>query len=313
MLNQVQNTEQEDYLSVLKASRKGPAVLKARLVTFRSSVPSGLVFAFEGDDDKIVYFHWIKQIDPNLRYEPFPCDGKKDVLDLKEMLDRDLNNLGKDVYFFVDRDFDDLRGMSESKAVFMTDSYSIENHIVEEAVLDELLKNEFHFHAQPECRQKVAAVFSNLYDTFIDITKPVNFRLFLARRLNIELRAPLPTKISRLADVSLLEVTATADDASVVVQLKREPSGDEIAVLRSDFEALSPKTRYRGKFALMFFVSWLHALADDRNGSAPRFGPRASTSKVHPQRLTLDTLASKSRVPEGLRDFLATLSAPVAA
>lgn len=36
-----------------------------------------MVFAFEGVDDKTVYYHWIKSLSPELTYEFFVCKGKE--------------------------------------------------------------------------------------------------------------------------------------------------------------------------------------------------------------------------------------------
>jgi Protein of unknown function (DUF4435) len=68
------------------------------------------LLAFEGDDDKIVYGQWIRRIRPGLRYEPFPCGGKREAKELKNALGRDLAQLGENVFFLVDRDYDDLTG-----------------------------------------------------------------------------------------------------------------------------------------------------------------------------------------------------------
>ena len=68
------------------------------------------MLVFEGDDDKIVYGQWIRRVRPTLRYEPFPCGGKKEVRELKNALARDLAHLDDGVFFFVDRDFNDLLG-----------------------------------------------------------------------------------------------------------------------------------------------------------------------------------------------------------
>jgi hypothetical protein len=111
----------------LKGARESVAVLKLRLASLRAKLPKSLVFAFEGDDDKIVYYQWIRRIKPSLDYEPFPCKGKRRVIQLREMLKRDLNKLGEGVYFFVDRDFDleDVPGCNFSERTFITDKWHV--------------------------------------------------------------------------------------------------------------------------------------------------------------------------------------------
>ncbi|OKO75534.1 DUF4435 domain-containing protein [Bradyrhizobium sp. AS23.2] len=113
-MNEETKKTSDAYIAKLKDARKSPAVLKTKLAILRSKLPNCLVFAFEGDADKAVYFQWVRRIRPDLSYEPFPCDGKKQVFLFREMLRRDLTGLASRVHFFIDRDFDDLAGHEEN-------------------------------------------------------------------------------------------------------------------------------------------------------------------------------------------------------
>ena len=99
-------SEGKALIQTMRDARDVPAVLKSKLTVLRSVAPEIAVFAFEGIDDKTVYYHWIKQIAPGLFYEPLVCKGKTKVLALRELLDRDKGTLKKNVYFFIDHDFD---------------------------------------------------------------------------------------------------------------------------------------------------------------------------------------------------------------
>jgi hypothetical protein len=128
-----------------------------------------MVFAFEGDDDKIVYGQWIRRLFPRLHYEPFPCGGKKGVKALKNSLHKDLTGQERNVLFFVDRDYDDLAGFESQSGVFMTDAYSVENYLVTPRVVGELLRDEFPCHARPDLRQKIARIFVDDYAKFLSL------------------------------------------------------------------------------------------------------------------------------------------------
>ncbi len=119
-------------LDDMRKSRDVAAVLKTRLAQLKSGAPDVPVFAFEGPDDKFVYYAWVGRIDRDVRYEPFICNGKAGVLELRRIVRRDLGDIGKGVYFFVDRDFDDLRGEDPWDDLFMTDRYSVENYLVDD-------------------------------------------------------------------------------------------------------------------------------------------------------------------------------------
>lgn len=293
------------YLAEMRGSRQRPAVLKAKITTLRASIPATLIFVFEGIEDKSVYHSWIARVSPELKYEPFPCGGKAHVLSLLEIVSRDVNNLKIGIYFFIDRDFDDSRGVVLTENSFMTDEYSVENYLVNEDVLEELLKNEFHCHGQPSIRGPIIGLFTKAYESFLNLCHDLNFRIYVARRVPIELMGHLPEKISQLASIEIESVNPSARSLNELVKLQREPTHAEAAEHSLVFEKLDPKTRYRGKFSLIFFYRWLSALATDRNAEkSVHFVGIDNNHKANCALITLGGLASKSRMPASLPDFV---------
>lgn len=299
---------EDALLPRMRAARRSRSVLKMDLVNLRADIPERVILAFEGVHDKGVYFTWLRRARPELDYEPFPCDGKTLVLELKKVVDEDLNGLKRGVYFFVDRDFDDLRDIKPDSSIFMTDQHSIENYLVSEDVLNELLKNEFHCHAQPALRDTVIAKFSELYDEFLALTRDINFRLFCARKLGIETVAALPCKIGQLARIDL-DTVATLPSPEEAVALEREPTQAELDAMRPHFDELGGRERFRGKFALLFFLEWLRHLAASRvSGDSELFPDLPRNVKVRLHAITSETLATKSKLPEGLVAFAQSMS-----
>ncbi|UQR61818.1 DUF4435 domain-containing protein [Bradyrhizobium sp. C-145] len=296
---------QDGYISRLKEARKSPAVLKIRLANLRSRRPNCLVFAFEGDADKAVYFQWVRRVREELCYEPFPCDGKKQVFSVREMLRRDLTSLASRVYFFVDRDFDDMAGNEESADTFMTDQYSVENYLVTKEVFEELLKDEFHCHAEPQVREHLLAEFERRYSEFLQIIKEVNKRLYIARRLGIRLTKQLPDSINHLAVVALNSVTASTHQPDAIVAFSSAPCKQDEDRLADEFSQLDPPTRYRGKFNHLFLMKWLDLLCCERRDANSNMFPGLNKARVvNIQGITLGMLASKSSLPTGFRDFI---------
>jgi hypothetical protein len=300
------------YIGQLRDARQRPAVLKYDFVTLRGRLPDVLIFAFEGDDDKIVYSHWIRRIRPELAYEPFPCKGKRNVLQLREMLKRDANNLSQGVYFFIDKDFDGLCGYDYDIGTFITTSYSIENYLVNELVLSEFLKNEFHCHAQPDVRQAILDGFNKLYTDFLTAAKAINFRIFVARLLEIRIVNNLPKKVTIFLTVELDKVTITDTSAESIVPLEREPTTHEIDEARGIFDRFNPVMDYRGKFAFDFFRRWVLLLAQDYQVPASRhFNAIDRTAKVRIDEMkSIGSFAAKSILPEGLSDFIRAIPMP---
>lgn len=296
------------YIEEMRLSRDGSSVLKMDLMNLRSDFPDGLIFVFEGIGDKGVYFNWCARINPELTYEPFVCNGKERVLQLKRSLDSDLNGLARDVYFFVDRDFNDLNGVAQDDSIFMTRAYAIENYLVSSKVLDELLKVELHCHGFPAIRREVVELFEEVYDSFLDLTRDINQELHAARRLGVELKSHLPSKINQLAIVHLDRVELPKAGAAQLSPA-RKISPDEKSRFEAEFAGLDPRSRYRGKFAMLFFLKWLEQLAIERTSPKSRiFSKLGKGVKIRHAEICLASLASKSVIPAGLRSFLEGIS-----
>ncbi len=295
------------YRDNLMDALNSSAVLKTKLAMIRSSSKEK-IFAYEGIDDTILYYHWLKRLRADIQYEPFVCDNKVQVLKLMDLLARDLTGLGEEVYFFIDRDFDDTCGRPPHARLFMTDAYAVENYIVSSEVLEDLLKIEFHCHGAPDLRCALLQQFEEIYDKFLNETAPINFRIFLARKCRIGENGRLPRKISSIAQVKLQEVIVATGTMEEIVPLKREPTQEEIGHYRGEFTELNPRVRFRGKFALMFFQKWLSLLVEERNSPAPGYFdalPQRELPAKGP--FTLEYLAAKCPPPAELAAFLATI------
>lgn len=292
------------YLKAMQNSRQSPAVLKIDLVNLRAKAPGVPIFAFEGVDDNRTYSHWVRRALPGFKYEAFPCGGKKQVLQLRSVVLRDKGGIGDGVYYFVDRDFDDLQGEAPSEDVFMTAQYSIENYLVSEHALDDLLVTFLGCYSRPDIRTRVTELFSCVYEDFLKITSEINLRLFLARRMGAKLRRGLPKSIAPLSSVSLHESLVGTKTAEEVVDLNSALPADGRDVLVSEFRSFSMRARYRGKFALMFFLKWIECLVAERrrDGGGELFNGLDGGIKI--PTISLDTLASRADVPTELMEFL---------
>jgi len=308
-MSSVEEDASDAYVEALKASRDGSSVLKMDLINLRAKLPADLpIFVFEGDDDKAVYFHWTKRLDDGFEYEPFVCKGKPRVLQLKESVEKDKGGLKHRVYFFVDRDFDDLQGVQPYDLLYMTDTYSVENCLVSEGVLEEVLKIEFHCHAVPDVRQRVKAEFGRIYGEFLIETRDLNRELYAARRIPVRLTAQLPERIGQFAVVSVDAARRNGRPVAELVRTVRPITEPEHDALASEFDQLDASTRYRGKFSLMFFLKWIEALAAERTtqGSVPCKGTRAGVP-VRPAEKTIGNLASKAKIPDSFEHFFSTV------
>ncbi|MBN8282490.1 DUF4435 domain-containing protein [Zoogloea sp.] len=302
------DAEGMSLLRSMRDARDAPAVFKASLAALRAHNPDTVAFACEGVDDKKVYFQWIKNSNIKFGYEFIVCNGKEKVLKFRELLRRDVAGLNKDVYFFVDKDFDGLKGYATGPDVYLTETYSFENVLVTSEVLREILAVDMHCHSEPQIRDSVIEKFDEIYSSFLDVTRAHNHRIYLARRLGINSR-PLPDKLNKLATVGLLKVEFAEKSVNEAIVLDREPSQPEIDQHEADFGSLEPRRDYRGKFALLFFARWLELLGRDRNSEeSSLFGGVMKPSASATIQYSLDSIASRSLPPYSFKEFIGAIS-----
>jgi hypothetical protein len=297
--------ESDSYLDRLKSSLTVSAVLKAELGAAKSASDGERIFAYEGVDDKVIYSHWLSRMQPDLGYEPFICKNKDQLVQLWNSLKSDLTGMSENVYFFTDRDFDDLKGHKADESIFMTEKYSVENYLVDKDVLKELLKVEFHCHGNSQVREKIVSLFETVYADFLKITFDINFRIYLARKCKIKQIGDLSVRLHDLADIQLNSVQKGHGQLDQMVVLEKEPSEGEIAEHKGPFELLEPKNRYRGKFSLHFFRKWLTLLLADRNsGGSALFCDLPQNDFVAKGAFSFDQFAAKSKPPESFQRFI---------
>ncbi|WP_164741629.1 DUF4435 domain-containing protein [Xanthomonas arboricola] len=301
--------EVAETVDALRKARGSAAELKLKLINLRAELPGVSIFVFEGDDDRGVYFSWVRYLDASFRYEPFSCGGKSGVLKLKQAVDRDSGDLAQGTYFFIDRDFDESRGLTLDDRIYMTDRYAVENYLVTPEVLDEVLKIEFHCHGEPQLRKLVVEKFNQVYDKFMEVSADINRELHAARRLCVELEEDLGKKISNFADVKLDNVTRLPATAHEIIKPVRLITENERAALLEEFNSLIPRERFRGKFALSFFMKWLDILAQDRRGECTGiFQGLNGGVRVRLDHLAPATLASRSIPPDSFRLFFSQIA-----
>jgi hypothetical protein len=303
----------EELINRMRGKRNVAAVLKIRLASIRAQASDALVFVVEGPEDKTVYFHWLKQLAPLLKHEMLVCNGKGKLLAFRELLQGDLGGLKTGVYFLIDHDFDGLRGQAPVGDIYVTDTYAVENHLVTEHVLDQILRVELHCDGEPAARSSVLNHFNSLYSVFLEVTRPLNHRIFLARRIGIRNARPWPDKINSIAKVSLEAISPADESLESQICLEREPSQEEVAALETEFESLSPRERYRGKFAMAFFAKFIQQLSEDRAADSPKLFPALKPQPCNGG-VALDAIASKSSAPLSFKEFitsiLVTMQAP---
>jgi Protein of unknown function (DUF4435) len=289
----------------MRESRKSPAVLKVALSHLRSRKPEVIVFIFEGVDDLGVYEVWVARIRSQLEYELLPGKGKDQLLAFRDMLGEDKTGLSTRVFFFLDRDFDGLKGRASGPDVFVHDCYSIENILVSNETLDSLLRDEFRCTVDVDTRKRILDLFTDLRGSFHRAIKDVTIRIYAARKSGIDI-GNLTKAITKYVRVELLDVYRLPNTSpEEFIKVSDGSRTLNTAQFSEEFEKLIPQQDYRGKYEMQMFVKWMNLLSEDRCSTAPRvFDARAGSIGNIQSALSLRSLATRSPLPDGLVKFV---------
>lgn len=294
-----------------REARKSPAALKVRLSQLRSRFQAPPILILEGVDDIGPYETWVNRVADVCMLKMLSGNGKEQLLGLRTLLARDETGLRSGVFFAVDRDFDELLGQESGPDIFCTDRYSVESYLVDEHVVASLLRDEFRLEeGSAEFDSAMQAYRRVLRDLVVALTS-ANFRIYCCRRLGVPLLSVTP-EVRKFARIHVGRIEANVGpevldkELAVAYQLPEEA----VETLRSDFERLDPQSRHRGKFLFQFLIAWVERLADEaRNPSGEVFTTRLNI-KFSSTVITHRSLASRSDLPMGFREFVTRIAEP---
>lgn len=294
----------DNLLQRARDGRSSAATLKYELSTIVSRSSEKLVFIFEGVDDVGAYEAWFNRVIDKPDFSILPGKGKGQLLALRSMLQRDATGLNGRFRFFVDKDFDDVRGQELGSDIHLTCRYSIENYFVEERVLESILIDEFRLSCEQDKVAEILSLYRDQCNNFSNAIEEINWRWFLRAKFNV-LGGPVEKNLNKYISFDLNSVHLNVDGQFLVdsIPFDKVVSDAELKELETEFKLLSPLKDYRGKFWLAFFLGWLEMLADERKkGSGPFDRPqniRFSRADFSPR-----NLASRSNIPSEIEVFL---------
>ena len=293
----------DDLLHSAQVARKSGVALKTELAIIKSGSWAERVFVFEGKDDVGPYEAWINRIDENLRYIPLPGTGKRQVLELRELLIDDETGIKNGTFFFVDRDFDGLRGQDSGTDIFCTDTYSIENLLVSQQILRSILLDEFQLSALAEIVDRIQTHFRNLLSEFSEIMSEPNWRIYYGVGTSNR-KNGVTEKVSRYVEIDWDSLSVVYNETTLpeLIPLADEPRKDSSHF--DEFRSLTPLIHHRGKYYLSFFFEWLQSLSDALKEGKTTFLSHSHNTKFNRGTLTLRNLASRSELPLGLTQFI---------
>lgn len=286
----------------LRDARKSPSVLRMKVIKIRGVSPDVYVMIHEGVDDIPVYETWLSRLGFNLTYEAIHGSGKQQLLEFHSLLQSNSDPLAKNVYFFVDRDFDEK--VSLHSAIYELPCYSIENALVCPDAVQSLLRDEFRCSGSIAERAMVVHKFLEVRDNFRRHAESINFRIFVAVKLGLKIESK-PELGTDFVRVLLSEAKSLNIDPCQLVKLDAEPTAPVMGSLKTNFDSLPAEIKSRGKYELDMFRKWLRILAEDRKNRTPSLFSETGKVAGEPATAPMRRYASACKIPSGLSDFVA--------
>lgn len=270
------------------------------------------VFFFEDTDDIETYKIWIEKINKGIEYKPVPMKGKDKCLKVYEYFKNQPDY--KKSYFFIDHDFDGAKGYETRHNLFITDRYSIENYLFDPEIIISYLQAEFKCYEPKNFQNliELKQVYTCNLNCFLTLLQDLNYQIFLARSLNIDVKISENKKIKESINIEL-ERCNLKENSNLSNMLNENiheiaistVNEDILFQYNEDFNKLPLIKSYRGKFIHLFFVEWLSKLKEIHNSADKTIEYFSSgKAKFDPNNIDLYKYANYSLIPLGLEEFL---------
>lgn len=301
---------QNSLIEEARKARSSPATLKIKLSQFRSRFQENPILILEGTDDVGPYETWVNRITASSKLKLLPGNGKGQLLGLRSLLDKDETGLRDRVFFVVDRDFDDLLGQTPGHDIFCTDRYSVENYVIGREVVSSLLCDEFRLEEGSQEFQHAMHLYENVFQQLIDAIKRINLRIYCCRRSRVRLVKQIP-EVRKFVKIHLdkIEVNFCDQVLDDELALASPIESEVVESLMREFDKLDPKFRHRGKFFFQFLVAWIEKLADEARTPTGVIFKTKQNIKFSSSSITLRSLATRSDLPIGLREYIESIHA----
>lgn len=306
----------DERMEKLRKERSSSCVALLKYKMLRSKHQKNLICVFEGNDDIQFYQTFFNRRDEKISFIPFNCEGKDNVLKLRELLKTNQEERSNNCLtaFFIDKDFDGYKDYQPGDDIYCTPTYSIENILVGEEILKELIQGEFHCNNEDgvDDVQKILNIYRERLGEFKDVFFDINLLIYYARTERKKLRG-IERDIRRYAEISIDKIEKKYDENTMLDLLDSADRPDDALLFakKETFSKLDPIKDWRGKFLYQFFIKFLSDLKCDRGKKFPKYFKKKKKMTFNPDVDVVRALASIAEIPVCLNAFLNNLSCRV--
>lgn len=308
-----------ERIDQLRNARNSPHVSFMEYLKMRSK-SADVFLIFEGRQCPSLYMKWVtQQLKCGKIGGQVIARGKKNVLALREIIQKNVNTCMNPDMYFVDKDYDDEPKLGTFSDVYVSRGYSIENEVSNWDVLEPFIRAYFDIADSSDQDALLAAKssFHQIFASYIHQSKECQRVIFICRTRSLHC-LPGESVFDYLnIDWSNANVRQTYSSIEALLSALKVEGKDRSEILTqliindASFDSLDPTRDWRGKFHFSFVKKFLIFLRDARSaGTLPFSRPsKVDADPSHPG--VLGALGGFSPTPECLLVFLRTcLSQP---
>lgn len=294
---------------MMRAAREVVQVTFSEYLKIRTRDIPTLVF--EGKQCPSFYVGKIAAIVGGLEVRQLIARGKRNVLELRDLIRRNVTTVNDLVLFFVDRDFDEHPAPGELEDVYVTRGYSIENELLAWSVLESFVRANFDVADADDERalREIQRDYLAAWDAYCDASRDLHKLVFVCRRGSV--RCLPGDELNRFFDIdwTVPLVQARFNSIGELAELLKVDTAARAHVEGEiagsiDFDQLEPQMRWRGKYHFDLAKGFLARAASARLRGMPPFS-RAAGIVVDPGHPSLlGALAAHAAPPECLVGFV---------
>lgn len=266
------------------------------------------LFYFVEGEDFCYYNPRIKKYSNYINYIDYSCNGKKNVIGVKKLLENkgEIRQNNK-VKFFVDKDYD-LEKIP--KGIYVTDYYSIENFYLNEDTIKQVLENIMEVNRNSENFSLCLEYFDKTYNEYSKFAVKLNTFFYTIReyekkfgKARSNLNVQKFTKFVRNSSLDKFEmIDITYEELLKIYNIEYNIDivkfNQNISLFKSN-----DHTNFRGKFELEFFKYFLNtvkkAIKDGKYGFA-----KSKVCKYDFSTDTMKMLSEYAYTPKSLCDYI---------
>lgn len=302
----------------LRDSRNSYAERLFTLLLNVQKYPEALYCVYEGEDAKY-YDIRIQNLTIFSDRKTFPCKGKADVLKVHELVISNIKFTSTNIAFFIDKDFDGLRGNKPSDWLYITPCYSIENLYLSDEVVSNILRHEFGVHEMGRADEAdvIMKLYTSMFDAFIEAITPLNAWLSIQRELESQDTGQhahklnlANCKLNNFVDISLGGVVKKYEitDLEGYFPDSSNVLATEVEKRIVEFKKEDRQNLFRGKYLIEFLRLFLTQIRDDASLKTPKYFNQKKTIPLQfSKKNIISELSQYAITPDCLKQFLARL------